>query len=128
MNNAAARGVAGTGGTIKDFINYNQAAATQQYNGVFTRDLGVYGTNRANALDTYNTNYKTQYVDPWNFADTAATQEFAPRLVDYTTRAANTQHQNDVANTNAWNQYLENFNIFDAQRKFIANGIGTSLT
>lgn len=123
LNNRAAAGVAGTGGTIKDFIDYNQNAGAQQYNSVFKRDLDVYGVNRQGALDTYNTNYKTQYVDPWNFADTAATQAFAPQILGYTTTAANTQHQNDVANTNAWDQYLQDFNIFDSQRKFINQGL-----
>lgn len=134
MNNRAAAGVAGTGGTIKDFINYNQAAAGQQYTNVWNRDasaydlnartgLTTYATNRANALDSYNTNYQSQYKDPWSFADTAAMQAYAPQLVGYTTTAANTQHQNDVSNTNAWNQYLQSFNIFDSQRKFVNQGL-----
>ena len=127
LNNRAAAGVAGTGGTIKDFIDYNQNAGAQQYNQVFNRDLGVYGVNRQNALDTYNTNYQTQYKDPWTFADEAAQQQYAPQALGYTTTAANTQHQNDVANTNAWNQYLQSFDIFDAQRKFVDQGLKTSL-
>jgi hypothetical protein len=128
MNNAAARGVAGTGGTIKDFINYNQNAATQQYTGVVNRDLGVYGTNRQNALDTYNTNYKTQYTDPWSFADTAAQQAYNGELAGFTTNSANVQHNNDIANSNAYNAWIQKFNIWDAQRKFLAQGIKDSTT
>jgi hypothetical protein len=104
MNNRAAAGVAGTGGTIKDFLDYNRNAASQQYTNVYNRD-----------------------AQTWSMANQGATEAFAPVQAAYTTTAANTQHQNDVANTNAWNEYLQNFDIFDAQRKLVAGGIATSL-
>lgn len=127
MNSKAASGTASTGGTIKDFLNFNQAAAAQQYTNVwnrantsynqnFTNALNTYSTNRGNAVDAYNTNYKTQYQDPWNMADLAATQQFAPQTLAYTTQSANTQHQNDINNNNVWNAYLNSYDVFKDQR------------
>jgi hypothetical protein len=127
MNTRAAQGTAHTGGTLKDFLNYNQNLGAQNYSNVANRAFGVYNqnfnnslqtysANRANALGNYNTNYQTQYQDPWNEADALAQQSLAPQMQGYATQSANVQHQNDVANSNAWNQYLQSFNIFGDQR------------
>lgn len=123
MANRAASQTAHTGGTIKDFLDYNKNLNSQQYQSVYNRAadtydrnfnnaLTTYGANRANAVGTYNTNYQTQYQDPWSIADTRAQQEFAPRLIQYQTDAANAQHGNDVANNNALNEWYQNYAIF----------------
>lgn len=133
MNNRAAQGTANTGGTIKDFLNYNQNAASQEYNNVWNRDygayqtnfsnalnayttnfnnaLGTYATNRNNAVDAYNSRYQTQYIDPWNIANTSALETFQPTFTAWQTNAANVQHQNDIANTNSWNDIRRRWGV-----------------
>lgn len=165
QNSAAARGTLNDSGTLKALTDYGQGAASQEYQNVWNRALGGYTTNRGNALDAYNTNYKTQYQDPYAAAlnqyttdygharDTygtnyqtqyqdpyahayqAAQDAFAPRMAEYqarvaaaqqqnqagllgySTQAANIQHQNDLANTNAWNDYLLGWQDYEARRQ-----------
>jgi hypothetical protein len=151
QNAAAAKGTLADSGTLKALQDYGQGAASQEYQNVWARDLGAYGTNRANAADTYATNYKTQYQDPYaaavgqwtegrgNALDTyttnyktqvqdpyaaaykAAQDAFAPQVLGYQTQAANTQHTNDLANTNAWNDYLLGWQDYEARRNLGAN-------
>lgn len=131
MMDRAASGVAATGGTVKDFLDYNKNMNAQQYsdewnkeyaayNSNFNNALNAYSTNRANAVGNYNTNYQTQYQDPWNIASQRAQQQFAPQLVGYQTNAANVQHTNDLANQNSWQDYLQRWNVFQGlfQDKF----------
>lgn len=106
LNNRAARGVLNTGGTLKDFLGYNQAFATQEYGNVWDRAANAYKTNRGNALDTYNTNYKTQYIDPYQISFQNAQAEFAPKMAEYSTTAAWNQHANDQSQALAWNSLL----------------------
>ena len=54
-----------SGGTLKDILNYGQNAATQNYQNVVNQDL-----------QAYDTNYQTQYVDPYNFAYSRAKDLF----------------------------------------------------
>lgn len=61
----AALGTLNTGGTIKDFESYGQNLASTRYNDLWNRKASEYTLNRSNALDTYNTNYGTQYKDPY---------------------------------------------------------------
>jgi hypothetical protein len=146
QNAAAARGTLADSGTLKALTDYGQNAASQEYANVWNRDLGAYTTNRGNAVDTYNTNYKTQYQDPyaaainqWNtgrgnalsayqanyqtqYADPyaasykAAQDAFAPQFANWQTQAQNTQHQNDLGNTNAWNDYLLGWQDYEQRR------------
>ena len=53
----AARGVSRTGGTIKDFIDYGQQAASQEYGNVFGRQRDVYDLNERNRFNAYQANY-----------------------------------------------------------------------
>ena len=62
---AAAKGLLRSGGTLKDILNYGQNAATQNYANVFNQNLSQYNTNRAGAVQQYNTNYQTQFQDPY---------------------------------------------------------------
>lgn len=113
---AAARGVLNSGGTLKDLLNYGQQAASQEYQNVFNRAYQTYNTNRANAVDQYNTNYGTQFVDPYKYAFEAKQAEFAPQMQGYLTTAAAGQHQNDLDYLNAWNKYLQDYNVFRNQQ------------
>lgn len=63
--NAAARGTLNTGGTLKDYIGFSTNLANTTYGDLFNRDLNTYQTNRTGALNAYNTNYGTQYKDPY---------------------------------------------------------------
>lgn len=56
-NSASARGLTNSGGTLKDILDYGQNAASQEYQNVFNRDLGV-----------YQTNVQSQNLDPYKFA------------------------------------------------------------
>jgi hypothetical protein len=84
QGSAAARGMLNTTGTLKNLTNYNQQAATQQYGNVWNR-----------ALQQYNTNYATQYQNPyeaqlnqWQMGNTANQQNYQ----------------------NQWNQYMQGYN------------------
>lgn len=126
-NSASARGVIGTGGTIKDFINYGQNFASQEYGNVYNRQqqdyqtnlakaynqyqtnyqtqytdpyneaMQTYGANRANAVANYNTNYQTQYTDPFQMAFSNAQAELQPQELAYTTKVGAAQHASDAA-------------------------------
>lgn len=124
---AAAKGVLNSGGTLKDVVDYGQNAASQEYANVWNRDYNAYGLNRSNAVGTYNTNYQTQYQDPYAIAFGGASAAFAPQMAGfqanvgagnlaYSTTAANTQHQNDVNYQTAWDKWLQQWNIFKDQR------------
>src|SRR5205814_1975579 len=57
---AAARGLTRTGGTLQDFMKYNQDFASGEFSNIDTRRRNDYTMRRGGALDAYNTNYKTQ--------------------------------------------------------------------
>ncbi len=107
--NYAMNGIGDSGTAYKGLIDYGQSAAATQYNNVFGRDLSSYQANRANAVDNYNTNYGTQYKDPWTIANSGALQQNTNALQGYQTQSANTQYNNGVANTNSWNAYLQDY-------------------
>jgi len=178
-NSAAARGVANTGGTLKDFLNYGQNAASQEFQAVDTRRLQDYATNRGNAFanwqandaqrlsdyqtaranafgnwqanaaqgvtdyntgrqgaldqyntnyqtqyqdpykiayqaaqDTYNTNYQTQYADPYKYAYQAALDAFAPKMTAYQTQAQAGQHESDLNRSYDFQTWLQQYNIW----------------
>jgi len=63
-NNALARGIGRTSGTIKDLLNYSQGAAAQQYGDVYNRAAQSYGINLGTAKDIFAPQYgswQTQY-------------------------------------------------------------------
>jgi len=95
-NSKAAQGVIGTGGSIKDFINYGQNFASQEYGNIFDRKLQTYAANRSNALGTYNTNYQTQYLDPWSEAFQNAQATLQPEMLGYSTQVGAAQHRQDA--------------------------------
>jgi hypothetical protein len=99
-NSAAASGLYRSGGTLKDFIKYGQDYAS-----------GEYGAGVQRAEDVYNTNYKTQYTDPYTFDVQKATSEFQPQEFAYQTQYAGAQHQNDVNYANALSLWDRNFDL-----------------
>lgn len=124
---AAARGVLNSGGTLQDVMDYGQNAASQEYANVWGRRYGEWSANdaasranyalrRGNAVDTYNTNYGTQYVDPYKFTYQAASDAFAPKMAGWSTLASAGMHQNDLNNANSWAQYLFDWEKFRDQR------------
>jgi len=129
-NSRAAMGTIGTGAAIKDFINYGQNFASQEYGNVYDRAartyamnrgnaLDQYATNRANAVGNYNLNYQTQYTDPWQESYANAKAAMEPALLGYTTQVGAAQHAQDAYDalaTHARDQYdLYGFNnkVFD---------------
>jgi len=107
MRSKAAQGVLNTGGSLKDFLKYNQAFATQEYGNVWDRAVNAYKLNRGNALDTYNTNYGTQTKDPYSFDYQAALDTFAPKMTAYGVQAQAGQRQNELNTSYSWQKWLE---------------------
>lgn len=118
-NSKAAQGLWGTGATGKAFNDYAQNYANQFYGNIYNRDLNTYQTNYANSLNAYNTNYGTQYKDPNTYDYTAALASFAPQMTGYETQAAAGQHQNDLNYSNAYQQWLDNYNQKLGTAKFL---------
>lgn len=108
----AAQGLLRTGGTLKDIQQYGQNAATQNYGNVLQQDAGIYDRNRANAVGIYNTNYQTQYMDPYKaqFADAQA--KYAPQLLQYQTQAADAERQAEFGYNADWAKYLNQQDVF----------------
>jgi hypothetical protein len=90
LNSAAAKGLSRSGGTMKDFINYNQEAASQEYGQVYNRALGEWNTDYGAKLGTYNTN-RANAADIWGKNTTLG-------QTAYNTNRANAA---DIYNTNA---------------------------
>lgn len=84
-HSAAARGVLNTGGTLRDVAQFGQDLGNQEYGDVYNRKLNQYAMNRGNALQTYNTNYGTQYTDPWNMNFQAGQAKNAWNFNDWVT-------------------------------------------
>lgn len=111
----AALGTLNTGGTIKDFMGFGQNLASTKYNDLFNRKLNEYQTDRGNALDTYNTNYQTQYRDPYqiNYMSQYA-DPFANRMASAGLNQSSNQfnaqlgQQNSQFNANLdWSKFLQ---------------------
>lgn len=108
----AAQGLLRTGGTLKDIQQYGQNAATQNYGNVLQQNLGVYNTNRNNAVQTYNTNYQTQFQDPYKAQFAEAQAEYAPQLLQYQTQAGNAERQAEFGYNSDWAKYLNQQDVY----------------
>jgi hypothetical protein len=93
---AAARGVLGTGGTLKDILSWGQQFAQQQYGSVWDR-----------ARQKYALDYTSQYADPYAAAFQSATTAYAPQLLGWQTQMQATQRQGE----NDWNRAYDLFNF-----------------
>jgi hypothetical protein len=132
-NSAAARGVANTGGTLKDFLTYGQNAASQEFQNVDTRRLQDYTTNRANAFGAFQANEAQRSADyttgranafgNWQANDQQRAQDYtlargnafgnwqaneAQRQQDYT---LGRQGAVDTYNTNYQTQYQDPYKL-----------------
>lgn len=122
-NNRAASGTLGTGGTLKDFINYGQNAASNEYQNVWGRAKDAYLINRSGALDAYNTNYQTQYKDPYQISYLGASDAFGSQQHAADQNFAAGQHATDQQmyyDTHAkdqkqmydWNKFLSDYSMW----------------
>lgn len=68
QNWAAAKGTLNDSGTANALTQYGQQSAGTQYQNVWNRDFNSWSANNAAALSAYNTNYQTQYKDPFTAA------------------------------------------------------------
>jgi len=127
QNAKAAQGILGTGATLKAILGYGQDYASNEFQNEWAREFAGYNTNRQGAVDAYNTNYQTQYVDPYRFSYQGALDAFAPQMAQfganvqagnlgYSTQAAAGQHQTDQNYLNAWNSMLFDYDKFRDQR------------
>lgn len=108
QNWAAARGTLNDSSTAKSLVDYNQNAGSQEYQNVWNRDF-----------QGYNSDVNTQYLEPYQAAFQGwNTGTVAPGLAEWQTQMGATQHDNDMSYSNYFNKWLQDFNIFDAQRKF----------
>jgi len=100
--------------------NYQTNYQTQ-YQDPYNIAKDQWTTERENALGQYQTNYQTQYVDPYRNSYQAAQDAYAPALLNWQTQAQNQQHLNDLANTNAYNDYLLGWQDYEARRNAAVN-------
>lgn len=108
----ASQGLLRTGGTLKDILDYGRNAATQNYGNVVAQTEGAYDRNRAGAVQSYNTNYQTQFRDPYLASVAATNQTNADRFAQATTAIGQTNRNNDNSYNAAWQQYLNSEDTF----------------
>jgi hypothetical protein len=68
-NNAAARGVLNTGGTLKDFASFGDGLASQEYDNAWNREYSLWNSNEGNKLNAFRANKDvsdTSYNNAWN--------------------------------------------------------------
>lgn len=127
LNAKAAQGIAGTGATLKAILGWGGDYATGRYNDAEARNERIYGANRQNSKDIYDSAYQTQTLDPYRFAYQGAMDAFAPQMAEfnanvgagnlgYSTQAAAGQRQNEANYNNAWEQMLFDYDKFKDQR------------
>lgn len=92
QQSAAARGVLGSGGTLKDISAWGNRFAEQNYNNVFGRNLTSYNTRFGTAKDIFDRFY------------TGKKDEYAPKLFEWQTNA----HGADLGWQQAWDNYWRN--------------------
>jgi len=108
-NHIAATGAYRTGGTLKDFINYNQNAASQEYGNIFDRAVTAHNLGLQQALGTYGTNW-------------GVSRDVLDRNLDVW-KATNTwgQRENENVNTRNMDAFLADFDIFNSNRNRAGN-------
>lgn len=121
QQSAAARGVLNGGGTLKDVAAWANNYGSQKYGDAYNREATTYGMNRANALGNYNTNYQTQYTDPYNYAFQGAQAAFAPQMQGYATQAAAGQRANEFNYGAAYDQYKDSYQQYLDQQNLLYN-------
>lgn len=118
---AAARGTLNTGGTLKDILGYGQDLASTEYGNLFNRAFSTYGANRDNAFGNYklnydigkdvqDSNYQTQYVDPFQAAYRSGSDTFNANQHNYDQNQYYTQHNSDLDRQYDWYRRVQDFN------------------
>lgn len=87
-HSAAGRGVLRTGGTLKGINEYGQGFASNEYGNAFNR-----------ALQSYDRTYQ------------GAKDEYAPKLITYSTKAQAGQRNQESAAAERWRKYLADLNF-----------------
>lgn len=95
-NNASMAGLLRTGGTLKDFINYNQNFASNEYQNEFDRELQGYDRSIANRLATSDRQ------------QTQALAKYDPLKIRYQTGTSNFNNDYD----RLWREYLNRADTF----------------
>ena len=107
----ASQGTYLTGGTLKDFINYNQNAASQEYSNIFDRSVQAHNTGLQQALGTYGVNYGVQR-DAYDrlYEGNKATFE-------------GQQRENALMNQREFDNFLADFDIFRDNKKRVRDNL-----
>jgi hypothetical protein len=128
----AARGVSRTGGTIKDFIDYGQQAASQEYGNVFGRQRDIYDLNERNRFNAYQANYGNA-MDAYNMnernragafdrnvgtARDAYAMNEENRYRGYTTNEIARLQQNQEAENRRSGAYNTNLGAYERQQQY----------
>lgn len=108
----AMRGITNTGMNLRDILDYGQQSASQEFQNVDARRRTDYGLDRDNAVGTYNTNYQTQYLDPYKFTYQGALDTFNPSFDAWKTNAGNTQRTNEFNTSNSLRQWEDEYNQY----------------
>lgn len=91
---AAGKGTLNDSGTAKALMEYGGNAASQELSNIWNRSftgwqgenqmgLAAHRENEGNRLNAYNTNYQTQYVDPYKFEYQRGMDLFTPQLAQW---------------------------------------------
>lgn len=105
LQSKAAGGLMNSGGTLKDIVAWGGDYAQQRFGDVWSRKR-----------NEYDTNYQTQYRDPYDFAYKGALDTFAPQMIGYQTNAAATQRHNEFAGNQAMEMFNFDYNKWRDQR------------
>jgi hypothetical protein len=72
-----------TGGTYDALMRNAADISSAGYQHLYDRDLNTYQTNRGNAVQNYNTNYQTQYTDPYKYAYQGSLDAFNSQIHNF---------------------------------------------
>lgn len=112
----AALGTLNTGGTIGDYVGFASNLAHAKYGDLYNRQKSTYDTNRAGAFDawkanygvskdTYDTNYSTQYKDP--FSEGMQQSQLSQNNNQFNAQLG--QNNNQFNSTFDFQKWLENY-------------------
>lgn len=117
QNWAAAKGTLNDSSTAKSLIDYGQNAGSQEYQNVWNRDFGEWGADLAKEQAAYTANYGSQYLDPYKFKYQGWQDSVLnPGIHNFDTQFQDVQHRNDNGYANAWNAFLQDWNVWKDQR------------
>jgi hypothetical protein len=101
---AAARGTLRSGGTLKDILGYGQQLGSQEYGNIWNRATDSYDRNYRAAADEYMTNYGVAR-DVFDRIYSGSKDEYAPLLLEWSTRAGAEQRAGELEFNRLWDAY-----------------------